>query len=73
MCSGVIILSMIWSTGAAYQHKVLFGEGKPIWVSNVSCTGNEYKLSDCPGFNPGTVQMCTSRRDAGVVCYSNLG
>ncbi|XP_052098351.1 deleted in malignant brain tumors 1 protein-like [Mytilus californianus] len=62
-----------YSKGSAYPHKVLFGEGKPIWASNINCTGNEFKLADCPGFNPGTVKMCTSRRDAGVVCYSNLG
>jgi hypothetical protein len=59
--------------GSAYQHKVLFGEGKPIWASNINCSGNEYRLADCPGFNPANVKMCTSRRDAGVVCYSNLG
>ena len=47
-----------------------FGQGSgPIWLDNVSCTGRESRLIDCP-YNPNT-SLCGHYEDAGVTCTVN--
>ena len=46
----------------------------PFWTSNVQCSGNEVRLSDCQLTELGTVNQCTSSTSqAGVICFDNEG
>eukprot|EP00731_Ephydatia_muelleri_P010981 Em0005g1567a len=45
-----------------------FGQGNgTIWMDNVTCTGSESSLDQCP-FNGWGIQNCVFGHDAGVVC-----
>lgn len=45
-----------------------FGEGSgPIWIYEVSCSGEEANLTQCRSSHV-TPQYCTHSHDAGVVC-----
>ncbi|NXN91311.1 DMBT1 protein, partial [Rhinopomastus cyanomelas] len=49
-----------------------FGQGHgPIWMDDVSCTGSEARLSECPSTPWGT-HNCHHGEDAGVVCSDSL-
>ena len=56
------------STGAAAFSFAFFGQGTgPIWLDNVTCTGNETRLYGC--YNNGIgVHSCGHHEDAGVRC-----
>ena len=46
----------------------IFGRGTgAIWLSNVSCVGNEASIANC-GFRGWGNTGCTHAQDAGVVC-----
>ena len=48
-----------------------YGKGTgPIWLSRLSCFGNESNLTDCSQLSMGT-KNCTHSDDASVVCYGN--
>ena len=48
-----------------------YGQGAgPIWLSRLSCIGNESSLTDCSQFRVG-VKNCTHSDDAAVICYGN--
>jgi deleted-in-malignant-brain-tumors protein 1 len=55
-------------TGAVPRSNAAFGEGNgTILLSNVHCTGLEYRLFSCVHEGP-PAQNCEHREDAGVVC-----
>ena len=55
------------SSKRAYKS-AYYGQGTgPIWLSNVSCIGNESNLRDCVHFGM-TVRGCSHSNDAGVYC-----
>ena len=48
-----------------------YGQGTgPIWLSRLSCIGNEPNLTDCSQLSVGT-KICTHSDDASVYCYGN--
>ena len=48
-----------------------YGQGTgPIWLSRLSCFGNESSLINCNQFSVRT-KNCTHSDDASVVCYGN--
>ena len=48
-----------------------YGQGTgPIWLSRLSCIGNEPNLTDCSQSSVGT-KNCTHSDDASVVCYGD--
>eukprot|EP00731_Ephydatia_muelleri_P013551 Em0007g861a len=50
----------------------IFGRGTgAIWLSNVSCLGNEASIANC-GFRGWGNTGCTHAQDAGVVCSDDL-
>ena len=49
-----------------------YGQGTgPIWLSKLSCIGNESSLIDCSQFDVGT-KNCTHSDDAAVYCDSRI-
>lgn len=59
---------MIGFPGAQGMFNASYGEGTGrIWLSNVQCSGSEFKLSNCQASSIG-VHSCTHAQDAGVKC-----
>ena len=57
--------------GSSSYRSANFGQGTgPIWLSNVSCIGTEFSLTDC-GHLGMTAGNCTHSNDAGVYCSSS--
>lgn len=57
--------------GTGTRH-AQFGLGSgPVWLSQISCLGNESKLSDCVHNGAGHVGNCSHAQDAGVQCSEN--
>ena len=46
------------------------GHGRPIFLDQVGCTGDELTLGDCSS-NPTGVHDCLHHEDAGVECLGN--
>lgn len=48
------------------------GLGRPIWMDNVDCAGNETTLSECAHGGWGNHEdVCTHYNDVGVYCIPN--
>ena len=59
-----------YSSVGAYGSAT-YGQGTgPIWLSNLSCIGNESSLTECGQFGVGT-ESCTHSDDAAVHCGYN--
>ena len=57
--------------GSSSYRTANFGQGTgPIWLSNISCIGSEFSLTDC-GHLGMTIGNCTSTNDAGVYCSNS--
>ena len=51
--------------GTTYQYTLV-----PRIVSNVSCSGNEASITDCP-FSTASAAYCRGSRNAKVFCYNS--
>ena len=59
-----------YSAARAYRS-ARYGPGTgSIWLSRLSCFGNESNLTDCHQLSVGT-KNCTHSDDASVFCYGN--
>ena len=59
-----------YSSARAYGSAA-YGQGTgPIWLSRLSCIGNEPSLTECSQLSVGT-KICTHSDDASVYCYGN--
>ena len=59
-----------YSSRSAYGS-ARYGQGTgPIWLSRLSCSGDESNLIDCSQLSVKT-KNCTHSDDASVVCYGN--
>ena len=59
-----------YSSAYAYGS-ARYGQGiGPIWLSRLSCYGNESNLNDCSQSNAKS-KNCTHSDDASVACYGN--
>ena len=68
----VVCRSLGFDTAITAHTTAVFGQGSgPIWLDDVSCTGNESKLEDCTHAGWG-VENCEHREDAGVVCSGKV-
>ena len=66
VCRQMGFHSSVGAYGSAY-----YGQGTgPIWLSRLSCIGNESSLSDCSQFGVKT-KNCTHSDDASVYCYGS--
>ena len=66
VCRQLGFYSSVTTYGSAY-----YGPGTgPIWLSRLSCFGNESTLTDCSQLSIGT-KNCTHSDDASVYCHSN--
>ena len=60
-------LGFYYSSVRAYGS-AQYGQGKgPIWLSRLSCVGNELSLFECNQLNVAT-KNCTHSNDASVFC-----
>ena len=58
------------SAATAAPKRAAFGEGRgPIWLSRLTCKGNEASLLDCSHYGLGN-HYCRHYYDASVVCGS---
>ena len=63
VCRQLGFYSSVYAYGSAR-----YGQGTgPIWLSRLSCYGNESNLTDCTRFSDGS-KNCTHSDDASVVC-----
>ena len=69
-----VILINTCSTEARAYSNAHFGQGSvaTIWLDDVSCSGLEAQLLDCPAQPLGT-HNCRHNEDAGVSCGSSQG
>ena len=58
--------------GAIARYGAFYGQSSgPIFLSNLRCTGKEFKLLDCAR-DMYAVRFCTHYEDAGVKCQGKL-
>ena len=84
------IISLPLKSRYDFYHVVYFREGvrlnwrnsshgndtRPIWISNVRCSGDEYSITVCPYDvydNAAKIQTCTHVNDLAIRCKSPLG
>nr|XP_055046925.1 deleted in malignant brain tumors 1 protein-like [Misgurnus anguillicaudatus] len=66
--AAVVCNSMGCGTPIAATTKASFGQGSgPVWLDDVSCSGNEASVKNCLSDEIGT-SSCSHGQDAGVVC-----
>lgn len=62
------MVSLFSNNFVVARSSAYFGQGNgPIWLDDVTCTGNENSLLNC-NIKPWGVQNCMHNEDAGVDC-----
>lgn len=72
--AGVVCSQLgLGGSGSTIKHAP-FGEGNgTIWLSRVRCSGDEYRLEDCPNAGWGAATGCSHAEDVGVSCLGSVG
>ncbi|XP_073669793.1 scavenger receptor cysteine-rich domain-containing protein DMBT1-like [Paramisgurnus dabryanus] len=66
--AAVVCNSMGCGTPIAAETGAFFGQGSgPVWLDDMSCSGNEPSVKNCSSMALGT-STCSHEQDAGVVC-----
>ncbi|OWF37434.1 neurotrypsin-like [Mizuhopecten yessoensis] len=67
-----VVCRQLGYSGGSVAREAAFGRGKgPIWMDQVTCSGNEQRLTECeyPGWRQ---EDCSHWEDVGVVCIPVL-
>ncbi|XP_073726154.1 scavenger receptor cysteine-rich domain-containing protein DMBT1-like [Misgurnus anguillicaudatus] len=68
--AAVVCKSMGCGTPIEVKTGAFFGQGSgPVWLDDVTCSGNEPRVTSCPSKALGT-STCSHGQDAGVICNS---
>ena len=67
----VVCRQLGFSSSVRAHRSARYGQGTgPIWLSRLTCIGNEPNLTNCSQLSVGT-KNCTHSDDASVYCYGN--
>ena len=67
----VVCRELGFLNGTATGHSQFVADSIPVWLHQVSCFGNESKLSHCMHSGTGNTGNCSHGEDAGVHCNSH--
>ena len=70
--AGVVCRQLGFGSGTAIGSANFSQASGPIWLADVSCTGNESTLASC-GHRGVTITSCYRYEDAGVRCSGGDG
>ena len=67
--AGVVCRQLGFGSSGTAIGSATFGQGSgSIWLSSVTCTGNESTLASCGHLGVGITSSCQHYEDAGVRC-----
>jgi len=66
---GIVACRQLGHEFISVTRSASYGQGRgPIWLNDLTCTGSENRLIDCPHESSPSYR-CSHNKDAGLVCY----